>query len=230
MLEWSQRRRRGRAELAPPGVHDPTGDGLAGKGLGIMRMVVFSEGRGLRARIAMPCASRGTSSLRTSWREAGCQAETCLGCTQAIFAGVRSPPLRGGPSPWYPALRDETPKMRGKWFSRRDALCASANTDPMQTGASRGYGRPGASQVAKSRQFSAWRYASFAGVRSPPLPDADAPKSDGLAGKGPRIGGWRFFRRGAVSASAWYGRTQGEAYHDHQGQRNAGWPNGAIPW
>jgi len=26
---------------------------------------------------------------------AGCLAGTCLGCTQAIFAGVRSPPLRG---------------------------------------------------------------------------------------------------------------------------------------
>ena len=75
----------------------------------------------------------------------------------------------------------------------------------MQTGASRDYGRPGASQVAKRRQFLVWRYASFAGVRSPPLPDADAPKSDGLAGKGPRIGGWRFSRRSAVSASVWYG-------------------------
>jgi hypothetical protein len=60
------------------------------------RRPVFSEGRGLRARVARPCASRGTSSSRTTWRTAGCLAGTSLGCTQAIFAGVRSPPLRGG--------------------------------------------------------------------------------------------------------------------------------------
>jgi hypothetical protein len=52
--------------------------------------------------------------------------EPSLGEGEVSLAGVRSPPLRGGPSPWYPALRDEAPKMRGKWFSRRDALCASA--------------------------------------------------------------------------------------------------------
>jgi hypothetical protein len=109
-----------------PDADAPKLDGLAGKGLGIMRMVVFSEGRGLRVRIAMPCASRGTSSLRTSWREAGCQAETCLGCTQAIFAGVRGPPFRGEARPKTGRLAGRAPRGRERRFSRRGAVSASA--------------------------------------------------------------------------------------------------------
>jgi len=41
---------------SPPlrGVDAPRSDGLAGKGPGIMWRALFSEGRGLRARIARP--------------------------------------------------------------------------------------------------------------------------------------------------------------------------------
>ena len=67
-----------------------------------------------------------------------------------------------------------------------------------------------------------------AGVRSPLLRGVGQPGSDGLAGKGPGIGGGPFSRRDALRASANTGRTQAEAQHNHRGQRNARWPNGAI--
>ena len=70
--------------------------GLAGKRPEMARKAIFSKGRGLRVRIAMRCASRGTSSLSTSWPEAGCLAGTYLGEARAFPSGVRSPPLRGG--------------------------------------------------------------------------------------------------------------------------------------
>ncbi len=91
----------GESEVSLAGVRSPPlrggkpGSEASGERPGDRRRAVFSEGRGLRARVARPCASRGTSSSRTSWRTAGCLAGTCLGCTQAIFGGVRSPPLRG---------------------------------------------------------------------------------------------------------------------------------------
>jgi hypothetical protein len=102
----------GRAEPAPPR------GGLAQHGWpsgGRSEMTgkaVFSEGRGLRVRIAMRCASRGTSSLSTSWPEAGCLAGTCLGEARAFPAGVRSPPLRGPGRPrGEPGLqKGETPR------------------------------------------------------------------------------------------------------------------------
>ena len=47
-------------------------------------------------------------------------------------------------------------------------------------------------------------------------PSAGArPRTDGLAGNIRRRRGGRFSRRDAVSASAWYGRTDAEAFHLH---------------
>ena len=51
----------GRAEPAPPRRGMPDTRRLTGKGPGDDAEGVFSEGRGLRARIARPCASRGMS-------------------------------------------------------------------------------------------------------------------------------------------------------------------------
>jgi len=82
------------------GVGEEAGTGgLAGKRPEMARKAFFSEGRGLRVRIAMRCASRGTSSLSTSWPEAGCLPGTCPGEAQAFFNGRAEPaPPRGGPS------------------------------------------------------------------------------------------------------------------------------------
>ena len=49
----------GRAEPAPPPGGQPEVSGLAVEGPEMTRKAIFSEGRGLRARIARPYASRG---------------------------------------------------------------------------------------------------------------------------------------------------------------------------
>ena len=48
-------------ETGPKRMGKPAGEGLAGTGRGVAREVVFSEGRGLRARVERPEASRDTS-------------------------------------------------------------------------------------------------------------------------------------------------------------------------
>jgi len=55
---------------SPPlrGVDNPSWDGLAGKGQGMTRKAIFSEGRGLRARIARPEASRGIPFPPDGWQ------------------------------------------------------------------------------------------------------------------------------------------------------------------
>ena len=45
----------------------PGQDGLVGKGPKITQKMVFSEGRGLRARVAWPYANRGISLLGGGW-------------------------------------------------------------------------------------------------------------------------------------------------------------------
>ena len=91
------------------GVGEKVGTGgLAGKRPETGRRAIFSEGRGLRVRIAMRCASRGTSSLSTSWPEAGCLAGTYLGEARAFPSGVRSPPLRGEAKPSRDGLAGKT--------------------------------------------------------------------------------------------------------------------------
>jgi hypothetical protein len=98
-----------------------------------------------------------------------------MGWRDADIPGVRSPPLRGGPSPWYPALRDEAPKMRGKWFSRRDALCASAWQGRTRAEASQSHRCLYDEPVPKGRRHMGWRDADIPGVRSLPLRGVDDP-------------------------------------------------------
>ena len=68
---------------------------------------------------------------------------------------------------------------------------------------------------------------SLAGVRSPPLPDADAPKSDGLAGKGLKIrdflGGTQPPRPRILA-----GRKPGISSTGNA-RREADWPTGHVP-
>jgi hypothetical protein len=72
------------------------------------REVVFSEGRGLRARVARPEASRGMARLWTSWREAGGRMGGRFGWRYADITGVRSPPLRGVGQPGSDGLAGKT--------------------------------------------------------------------------------------------------------------------------
>jgi hypothetical protein len=95
----------GRAEPAPPRGGPSRARWPCGEVLEMTWKVILSEGRGLRVRIAMRCASRGTSSLSTSWPEAGGLAGPCVGQARAFPSGVRSPPLRGEAKPGGEALR-----------------------------------------------------------------------------------------------------------------------------
>jgi len=125
-------------------------------------------------------------------------------------------------------LRDEAPRMRGRWFSRRDAVSASANTDRTQTGGRHDYGRARERLVAKRRRHMGWRHAVLAGVRSPSLRGGLA-RHGWPCGERSEMTPRQSSRRGAVSAPALPGRTQTEARHDQRGQSKARGPNGAIP-
>jgi hypothetical protein len=87
----------GRAEPAPPRRGEAQRGWPSGEGPEMTRKVIFSEGRGLRARKYGADANRGMSSRPTSWRETGGQkgADLVVGAMPSS-AGVRSPPLQGG--------------------------------------------------------------------------------------------------------------------------------------
>ena len=89
------------------------------------REVVFSEGRGLRARKNGADANRGMSSRPTSWRETGGQkgGDLVVGAMPSS-AGVRSPPLRGMAKRRPEGLTGADPKMaRQAVFSEGRTLC-----------------------------------------------------------------------------------------------------------
>ena len=78
----------------------------------------------------------------------------------------------------------------------------------------------------------------FTGVRSPPLRDLVAARSQASREKAGDDAMGGFFRRDAVSASAWQGRTDSEACHDNPraGERAGGltgttyWQNPGFPY
>jgi len=134
---------------------------------------------------------------------------------KVLFAGVRSPPLRGEAEPCTDSLAGRGRGRRVRRFSRRDAVSASALRCRAQAEASHDCGRVGKRPVPERRGHFAWRYADITGVRSPPLRGEGHPSWDGLAGKGRESSERRSSRRDAVSASANTGRTQAEASHDY---------------
>jgi len=101
---------------------------------------------------------------------------------QSAASGRAEPAPPRGAWRWYPALKDEAPRMRGRWFSRRDALRASACQGRTQAEASHSHRCVYDEPVAKRRRRSGWRYASLPGVRSPPLRGGGRSEGDALAG------------------------------------------------
>jgi len=69
------------------------------------RKVIFSEGRGPRARVGRPDASRGMSLPDMAIQVARGLMGTCLGQPRGFLAGVQSPPLQGVGRPRRGALR-----------------------------------------------------------------------------------------------------------------------------
>ena len=123
---------------------------------------------------------------------------TCLGEANATLAGVRSPPLHGrrAQDAWP---NGGNPQITRRWFSRRDALCASAwqgctdaeafHSDPMSRRTGRG---PAGIGRGQARAF-------LPGVRSPP--SAGLVIRARMASRGKTRGrcGGRFFLGGARS-------------------------------
>jgi hypothetical protein len=87
----------GRAEPAPPRGGEAQRGWPSGEGPEMTRKVIFSEGRGLRARKNGADANRGMSSRPTSWRETGGQkgGDLVVGAMPSLRAcGARPPAAR----------------------------------------------------------------------------------------------------------------------------------------
>jgi hypothetical protein len=119
-----KRFRCGRAEPAPPGRGRAQRRSPTRESPEITREAIFSEGRGLRARVARPSACRGVLSSVVDTRKAGGFMTLRPRCAQPFPAGVRSPPLQGS-QPKTDGLAGKTRAQRRGRFSRRGALCAS---------------------------------------------------------------------------------------------------------
>jgi hypothetical protein len=113
----------GRAEPAPPRGRLCKLGWPSGEDLETMRRVIFSEGRGPRARKYGPDPSRGMSPSPAHWRGHGGQKTPHSGWRDADIGGVRTPPLRGVDSPRLRWPSGETPEMaRTAVFSEGCAL------------------------------------------------------------------------------------------------------------
>ena len=136
----------------------------------------------------------------------------CFGEGIAIFTGVRSPPLRGDAHPTERALRGTPRGSRGEDFSEGCALRVRVVRPHECRGLTF---RIHALTIARwpTGNMPGWSDGAIAGVRSPPLRGVGKPWSDGLTGRTRRSREGRFSRRGAVSASAGYGRTNAVAFH-----------------
>jgi len=116
----------GRAEPAPPRGGQLQRRSPTGERPEMTREVVFSEGRGLRARVVRPETSRGTSILWTSRREAGGRRERAIRLALCRHRG------RAEPAP--PRNRD--PDKGNQRLQRRDAS-AGRDADIMRGGGAR---------------------------------------------------------------------------------------------
>jgi hypothetical protein len=82
-----------------PGVDHPSWDGLAGETPGIMWRAVFSEGRGLRARVGRPHASPGYRMITEERTSGRWPKREMLRSSASLSRGRAEPaPPRGGPS------------------------------------------------------------------------------------------------------------------------------------
>jgi hypothetical protein len=86
---------------SPPlrGVDHPSWDGLAVEGQGMTRKAIFSEGRGLRARVGRPHASPGYRMITEERTSGRWPKREMLRSSASLSRGrAESAPPRGGPS------------------------------------------------------------------------------------------------------------------------------------
>jgi len=135
----------------------------------ITRRVVFSEGRGLRARKKRGGRMPGYGMMIGGKRRPGGQENTCPGQAQAFLTGVRSPPLRRDGLSRVRWPSGGNPGWRAGGF-----LGGTHSVRPRcEAGRKPTYSIPTGwvndEPVAGGRGQFGWRYADITGVRSPPL-------------------------------------------------------------
>jgi hypothetical protein len=132
----------------------------------------------------------------------------------------------GGVSPGEMALRGQPEIMRRTIFSEGRGLRARVAGPYQRQGIAFSPDDDARGRMAYRAHARVKPRRSHAGARGPPLrgdgrsAGMDAPRRDGLAGKGRRYReGW-FSRRGAVSAPGWQGRRRANVFHPNRmGQR-----------
>jgi hypothetical protein len=144
------------------------------------------------------------------------------GGSEASFAGVRSPPLRGGTVQARMALRGQTRGRRERRFPRRGAVPAPANTGRTQAGACHRHRLIGDSMAAKKRHIRVGVMPTLRACGARPSAGWTTRSRKALRW---RARGWRkkpFSRRGALCAPALQGLTRATAFH--RATWAAGWP------
>jgi hypothetical protein len=175
---------RGRAEPAPPRNGQAMRRRPCGGSPGTARKAVFSEGRGLRARVGRPHASPGYRMIteeRTSGRWPN---REMLRSSASLSRGRAEPaPPRGGAS-WLgwpcggkPGDNVEGGFLGGAHSVRPLSMAKRVPRDYVFTGWPVGAGSPTGTCPDEAK-------AVLAGVRSPPLRGVDHPSWDGLAVEG----------------------------------------------
>jgi len=216
----------GRAEPAPPRGVSPGQKALRGRARDNARGGFLGGARSPRPggkAVGMPRHNIIIGGKRTP----GGQMGTCSGEANAVIAGVRSPPLRGGRGRGELALRGKPLDyakggfLGGMRSARPQGTAAPMVRHRVPTGAFTMSQWPGGGNVGVGVMWTSRACAAR------PSAGGEAEVSWPI-GEGPEIT-WRWFsRRGAVSAPALQGRRHAEAQHNHRGETNARWPNGDM--
>jgi hypothetical protein len=145
----SQFRSCGRAEPAPSAGVSPARMALRRKARDVARGGFLGGTRSPRpqiraGRMARHCVATGAFTM-SRWPGGGNVGVGVMSTSRAC--GAR--PSEARASRRCPALRDEAPRMRGRWFSRRGAVSAPGWQGRRRAGVWRDYGRVGERPVAE---------------------------------------------------------------------------------
>ena len=161
--------------------------------------------RGKTERVPRDSVSTGWPS--GAWSPTG----TCLGQAQAPLRACGARPSRGA-KPGTNGLARKTRRQRERWFSRRDAVSASAKPGRTQAEEQHDHGGANEHPVAQGGHARVNPTVSLRACGARPSRGAK-PGTNGLAGKTRRQRERWFSRRDALRASALQGRTHAEAFH-----------------
>jgi hypothetical protein len=160
----------------------------------MMPRVVFSEGRGLRARVVRLDASRGMSPSPAHWREHGGKKTPDSGWRHALLCGRAEPaPPRGGQA------GEKAYRGKARDYAKGDFLGGARSPRPRgKVGCEPGHNMIiGGKRVPGGQMGTCSGEANsvVAGVRSPPL-QGDNARQDGLMGESPEMAPKAIFSEG----------------------------------